>query len=261
MALEFRGKTVLVTGSGHGVGKEVSLRFAESGANVVITDLQRGYLGELENKFMHDKVNYLAVEGDVSSSGDVAEMVEKSCHEFGKIDILINNAGVSMTKNMMDLTETDWDSVFNVNVKGTFFMLQTVVKKMVQTGNSGCIINLASIAGQKGRPLFLAYSASKAAVISITKSTALEMAKYNIRVNAVAPGTVDTPMWQDIAGEMSRITGSDVSEIEKTWVEKIPLKRLAKPRDIASLILYLCSDKASYITGQIINICGGLSVL
>jgi len=159
---------------------------------------------------------------------------------------------------MMDLTEKDWDNVLNVNVKGTFFALQAVARKMIKRGNGGCIINIASIAGEKGRPLFLVYSASKAAVINITKSTALELAEYNIRVNAIAPGTIDTPMWQRIASKLSEINGCDIDTLRKSWIEKIPLKRLATPKDIALLVLYLCSDEARYITGQTININGGL---
>ena len=131
---------------------------------------------------------------------------------------------------------------------------------MIEIGEGGSIVNIASIAGEGGRPLFLPYAASKAAVINMTQSTSLELAKYNIRVNAVSPGTIDTPMWEDIAYKLAKLEKRDVSSIINTWTKKIPLKRLAKPEDIANAILFLCSDKAAYITGQALNVCGGLSI-
>lgn len=257
----FKAKTVIVTGAGQGVGKEVAIQFAREGAYVVASDVSEEKLKSLEDIFKKKSFKYKVMKVDVSRLNDIQEMVDSAVKEFGNIDILINNAGVSMTKEMMDLTEDDWDKVLSVNVKGTFFTLKTVAKRMIQLGKGGCIVNVASIAGEKGRPLFLAYSASKAAVINITMSTALELAKYKINVNAVAPGTIDTPMWQNIAKRVSEIQHTEIEKLERAWIDRIPMKRLAKPEDIASLILYLCSDEASYITGQTINICGGLSVV
>jgi NAD(P)-dependent dehydrogenase (short-subunit alcohol dehydrogenase family) len=162
---------------------------------------------------------------------------------------------------MMDLTEQDWQRVLDVNVKGTFFVIQRVAKKMIDRGKGGVIVIIASIAGEKGRPLFLAYSASKAALLNMNRSVALALAQHQIRVNAVSPGTMDTLMWKDISEKVIALTDSDPGSFHEEWLEKIPLGRLADPADVTSMVLHLCSEESRYITGQAINICGGLSVL
>jgi len=241
----FKGKKVLITGAGQGVGKKTAAMFAKEGASVFLSDINSNILKDTE--------------AELKESGfDIREAMVK---EFGTIDILVNNAGVSLTKNMFELNEKDWDRVLNVNIKGTFFVLKAVAEKMIASGNGGSIVNISSIAGLSGRPLFLAYAASKAAVINITKSAALELAKYKIRVNSIAPGTIDTPMWEEISSSVSKINNLKNEDVKNSQIDKIPLKRLAKPEDISSTILYLCSEDAEYITGQSINVCGGLSIV
>ncbi len=258
---DFNGKTVLITGAAQGVGKETALVFADAGTNVVISDINQSLLAALELELKAKGHNVVTKVCDISNTEEIKNLVKMALFEYGKIDYLVNNAAVSLAKKMTDINEQDWDRVLAVNVKGTFFVLITVAKSMIEKNIKGCIVNIASIAGLAGRPNFLVYAASKAAVINMTKSTALEFAPKGIRVNAVAPGTIDTPMWKDVAGKISGIENITVEEVQKKWVGKIPLGRLASPGDIADTIFYLCSDKAVYITGQVINVCGGLSII
>jgi NAD(P)-dependent dehydrogenase (short-subunit alcohol dehydrogenase family) len=257
----FKNKTVLITGAGQGLGKETAELFVKEGGNVLVSDINLDNLNKLKGNLAGRSYEIDVIKADISKLDDIEEMVNKAVSRYGKIDILVNNAGVSITKKVMNLNENDWDKVLNVNVKGTFFVSQRVAKQMIESRNGGCIINIASIAGEKGRPDFLAYAASKAAVINMTKSLALELAKYDIRINAIAPGSIDTSMWHDVVNKIALKKHCDKDDLARAWIEKIPMKRLAKPKDIADMILYLCSDEAAYITGQVINVCGGLSIV
>jgi 3-oxoacyl-[acyl-carrier protein] reductase len=257
----FKGKTALITGAGSGVGRQTALSFIKEGANVIISDINENSLTELKSLTRKDENKVLILLADISKSNDVQKILTSSVEKYGQIDYLINNAGISMTKKMMEIENCDWDKVLDVNVKGTFDVLKNVAKSMIKNNAKGVIVNIASIAGEKGRPNFLAYAASKAAIISITKSAALEFAVHGIRINSVSPGTIDTPMWDKIADDVLKIQGGKKDDLLKTWLEKIPLKRLAKPDDISDVILFLCSDEARFITGQVINVCGGLSIV
>jgi len=255
----FDNKVAMITGAGRGVGKAVTNIFAKDGASLCIVDINLEGVKRLENDLTKSGVKALAVCADVSNLTDVNEAVKTAISCFGKIDILVNNASVSGTKRILDITEQDWDYVFNVNVKGAFFMLQAVVRKMIESGNGGCVVNISSVAGRPGgRQFLLHYAASKAAVISMTQSAALALAKNNIRVNSIAPGTIDTPMWQKVASDLAACEGCEVEEILEERPRAVPLGRLARPDDIASAVAYLCSDDAAYITGQTLNVCGGL---
>ena len=258
---KFNGKNVIVTGAAQGVGKETSLLFLEGGANVLLADINNPKLEELKtgiSKYIN-QVHLMKI--DISKQEDISLMVNEIINKWGSIDYLVNNASISLTKKMMEITVGDWDKVLNINVKGTFFVMLQVAKEMIKNGKGGCIINISSIAGLNGRPLFAPYAASKAAVINFTKSAALEFAKYNIRVNSIAPGTIDTPMWEKCSEDLSKINDCDREALIEGWVKKIPLKRLAQPADISNSILFLCSKEGEYITGQTINVCGGLSIV
>ncbi len=258
---KFIDKNVIVTGAAQGVGRETSLKFLEEGANVLMADINNLKLEEIKTEVSKYANRAYLMKVDISEQEDISLMIKEIINKWGSIDYLVNNASVSLTKNMMDITVDDWDKVLNINVKGTFFIMIEAAKEMIKAENGGCIINMASIAGLNGRPLFLPYAASKAAVINFTKSAALEFAKYNIRVNSIAPGTIDTPMWDKISEDLSKINNCSKEIIIKNWIEKIPLKRLAKPEDITNTILFLCSKEGEYITGQTINVCGGLSIV
>jgi D-sorbitol dehydrogenase (acceptor) len=257
----FSGKTALITGAAQGVGKETAISFADEGSNVFMTDIKIDSLKSLEKELVDKGLNVSSCYCDISDLKSIKKMIDSALEEYGKIDFLVNNAGAVVTKKLMDLNEADWDKVLSVNVKGTFFVLLNTAKSMIERKIKGSIINIASIAGEKSRPNFLTYAASKAAIINFTRSTSLEFSKFGIRVNAISPGTIDTPMWSEIAGDIAKIEEMDTVELQDKWIERIPLGRLASPVDIANTVLFLCSEKASYITGQVINVCGGLSIV
>jgi NAD(P)-dependent dehydrogenase (short-subunit alcohol dehydrogenase family) len=250
-----------VTGAARGLGRQTAVLFAEEGANVFMTDVRAKELEELDNKLKNSGYDVESMIFDIADITNIKKMIGSAILKYGNINILVNCAGVSIAKKMMDITESDWDMVLSINVKGTYFVMIEVARLMIENGIKGSIINIASIAGEKSRPNFASYAASKASVINFTRSAAQEFSRYCIRVNAVSPGTIDTPMWEEIAENVAEIEGLSKSGLKKKWVDRIPLKRLAKPQDISNTVLFLCSEKASYITGQVINVCGGLSIV
>ncbi|MCX6046630.1 MAG: glucose 1-dehydrogenase [Chloroflexi bacterium] len=281
------GKVAIVTGAGQGIGQGVATRLAREGASVVIAD----YNAETANATAQEIAQStgsatLAYSIDISDVTAGQIMVDAVVAKFGHIDILINNAGLSQTKPMLELTPADWDRILNVNQRGMFFVLQSVATQMIRqipenerptstmadvvtikksetktsdipVRNHGKIVNLSSIAGRRGRPLATHYAASKAAVISITQSAALTLAPYNITVNAVCPGVVPTQMWKDIDADRGRLFGSQPGEAMAAFVNTIPLKRASTPEDIAGPIAFFCSADADYVTGQALNVDGG----
>jgi len=257
---KFNGKNVVVTGAAQGVGKETSLKFLEEGANVLMADINSSKFEDLKTELSKYAGQFHLMKIDISKQEDISMMIAEIINKWGSIDFLVNNASVALTKSMMEITAEDWDRILNVNVKGTFFIMLEAAKKMIKAGKGGSIVNITSIAGLNGRPLFLPYAASKAAVINFTKSAALEFAKNDIRVNSIAPGTIDTTMWEKCSEDLSKINACNREELIDGWVKRIPLKRLAQPSDIANSILFLCSKEGEYITGQTINVCGGLSI-
>jgi NAD(P)-dependent dehydrogenase (short-subunit alcohol dehydrogenase family) len=196
---------------------------------------------------------------DVTRLADIRRMVDTAMREFGKIDILVNNAGITQVRDPMKLTEEEWNRTLSINAKAAFFCLQAVAREMIPR-RSGVILNAASISGRAGKPMLVDYCASKFAVIGITQSMALALAKHGIRVNAVAPGIVDTDMWVQIDREWSALEGKPAGEMKRTRVGAIPLGRIETVEDVANLYTFLASDEASYITGQTYNVCGGLQL-
>jgi len=186
-------------------------------------------------------------------------MVETALRELGKIDILVNNAGITLVRDPLQLSEGDWDRTLNLNLKAVFFCSQAVAREMVKR-RSGVILNAASISGRTGRPMMVDYCASKFGVIGITQGLAMALAKHGIRVNAVAPGIVDTDMWVGIDREWSALEGKPAGTIKQSRVATIPLGRIETPEDVANLYTFLASDEAAYITGQTYNVCGGLQL-
>jgi NAD(P)-dependent dehydrogenase (short-subunit alcohol dehydrogenase family) len=201
----------------------------------------------------------MAMHMDVTRTADIQRMVEAAMREFGKIDILVNNAGITQVRDMMKLTEDEWDRTMGINARAVFFCLQAVAREMIKR-RSGVILNASSISGRAGKPMLVDYCASKFAVIGITQSAALYLAKHGIRVNAVAPGIVDTDMWDQIDREWGSLEGRPPGEMKRTRVAAVPLGRIETPEDVASLYAFLASDEAGYITGQTYNVCGGLQL-
>lgn len=241
------GKTALVTGGARGIGKAIAVTFAQHGANVAISDLR---LDEqttlLEEELRLYGIKAKAYASDASSFESSEELINNVTAEFGKIDVLVNNAGITRDNLLMRMTESDWDLVIKVNLKSIFNMTKAVQKPMLKQ-RFGTIINMSSVVGLSGNAGQSNYSASKAGLVGFTKSIAQELGSRNIRCNAIAPGYIETEMTAKLS-----------EDVRKSWAEKIPLRRGGKPQDVADAALFLASDLSSYITGQVISVCGGM---
>jgi len=266
-------RVAIVTGAGQGIGKGVALRLAREGAHVVIAEFNPETAETAAQEIRSLGRRALAYPIDLSDVSQIHGLVERVVAEFGRIDILVNNAGRVQTKFMLDLEPEDWDRIVDTNQRGMFFCLREVARQMISQipdeirnadrapRSFGKIVNFSSVAGRSGRPYSTHYAAAKAAVISITKSAALALAKYNINVNAVAPGLVPTPMWQQIDAERGQLFGSKPGEAMHNFIEQnIPLRRAATVEDIAAAVAFFCSPDADYITGQCLNVDGGIEM-
>jgi len=241
------GKTAIVTGAARGIGKAIALRFAKEGANVAITDLAL----DDNTKSTEEEITAFGVKAKAYASNaanfDDAEQLIKEVHnDFGSIDIVVNNAGITKDNLLMRMTESDWDAVIAVNLKSVFNMTKAVQRIMLKQ-RSGSIINMSSVVGIEGNAGQSNYSASKAGLIGFTKSIAQELGSRSIRVNAVAPGFIATAMTDKLP-----------DDVRKGWVQTIPLRREGQPEDVANVCLFLASDLSSYVTGQVISVCGGM---
>lgn len=262
-------RAAIVTGAGRGIGRAVALRLAAEGATVVVAELDPDGAQSTAKEIEAQGGTGLAYPVNVADTGAARRMVEEVVVQLGRIDILVNNAGAMQTKPMLELTEEDWDRILEVNQRGLFFLLQAVAAQMVgQSGNReeeegsarrshGKIVNIASIAARRGRPLAAHYAATKAAVVSITQSAALALAPYSINVNAVCPGIVLTPMWEEIDRQRAELFGTRPGEAMASFIQRVPLQREATPEDIAAAVAFFCSPDADYITGQALNVDGG----
>lgn len=242
------GKSAIVTGAGRGIGKAIALRFAEEGANIAFTDLsidENVKATEKEIAALGVKVKGYA--SNAASFDDTHKVIEQIKEDFGIIDILVNNAGITRDGLMMRMDEKQWDMVINVNLKSAFNFTHALTPIMMRQ-KSGSIINMSSVVGVSGNAGQANYSASKAGMIGLTKSMAKEIGSRNIRVNAIAPGFIITEM-----------TGALSEEVRKQWAQQIPLRRGGTPEDVANTALYLASDLSSYVSGQVINVCGGMN--
>ena len=240
-------KVVLVTGGSRGIGREVAEVYAENGYDVVINYVSdKTDVEGIKKEFEEKGVKCLLVKADVSKAEDVDNMVEEAIKQFGKIDVLVNNAGITRDILLMRMSEEDFDKVIEINLKGTYLVTKAVTKYMMKK-RQGSIINLASVVGVVGNAGQTNYAASKAGIIGFTKSVAKELASRNIRANAVAPGFIAT--------DMTSVLSDSVKENIST---QIPLKRMGTAREVAEVIYFLGSGKSSYITGQVINIDGGM---
>ena len=233
-------KSVIITAAGQGIGRETVIRFLNEGANVIATDINRSHkLEELSKQYPKIKIHTL----DSTNANDV----KKFCNNISKIDILFNCVGFVHNGNILECEEKDWDFSFNVNVRSMYLMIKNIIPKMVDQ-KSGVIINMASVVSSvKGVKDRFVYGATKAAVIGLTKSIAVDFLKYNIRCNAIAPGFIETEM-----------TAKLNEDVVKGWRESIPLKRGGTPEDVANVCVFLASDMSAYVTGQVLNVDGGM---
>jgi len=261
--MRLKGKVAIVTGSGSGLGKATALVFAREGAKVVVTDVsqRRAEAVAQEINGTSRKKKAFAVRVDVAKKDEVEAMVAAARKRFGPINVLINNAGIAQIKDFLDISPEEWQRMIDIHVKGTFLCSQAVISDMI-SANWGRIVNTASVAGMEGGPQNAHYAAAKAAIIGFTRSLALEFARSDITVNAVAPGLIDnivsavqgTSEGSTVAGNIS---SSKAQQVMNFFLRRIPMRRLGTPEDIAYAHLYLASDEAKYVTGQVLSPNGG----
>jgi 3-oxoacyl-[acyl-carrier protein] reductase len=244
--MDFSGKTVIITGSSRGIGKAIAQAFAAHKAEVCIIDLFEADVNNVVDEFTFQGNKCRGYVADVTDAQKIGEVFKEIVRDTGGIDILINNAGITRDNLILRMKEADWDAVISVNLKGTFNCIQKACRYMIKRDTSS-IINIASVIGLMGNTGQANYAASKAGIIGLTKSVAKEFAVRNLRCNAIAPGFIRTEM-----------TGSLPADVVKTYAEAIPMKRMGIPEDVADLCIFLASDLSSYITGQVINVDGGL---
>jgi len=240
------GKVALVTGAARGIGRAIAEELAREGANLVICDLQEEWLADTASAVRQLGREVLCLAVNVTDSGAVTASVGKALERFGRVDILVNNAGITKDGLLVRMSDEDWDAVLNVNLKGAFLFTRAVAKPMMKQ-RSGCIVNIASIIGLIGNAGQCNYAASKAGMIALTKSCAKELASRNIRVNAVAPGFIESKMTEVLA-----------EDLRQKMLEAIPLKRFGTPADVAKAVLFLVSEGSAYITGQVLTVSGGM---
>jgi len=247
--MKLEGKTAIVTGSSQGIGSGIALKFAEEGAHVVVNYHKSKHLAEaVADKIRRLGVRALTIKADVSQKTDVARMVQTALDQFGRIDIMVNNAGIFVGGKIADLKEEIWDRVMAVNLKGVFLCCQAVGSYMIANQVKGSIINIASISGKLPELNGNAYSPSKAGVISLSALLAVEWAKYGIRVNSLSPGPVMTPLQQEIYSTPALLEARN---------RGIPMNRHGQPEEIGKVAVFLASDDASYVTGENLSVDGG----
>ncbi len=246
--MNFTDKTALITGSGSGIGRSVAMMLAEMGANIIINDVVKENAEKTAIEIQKKGVRAMASTANVAKDAEVKEMFEAIAAEFGSLDILVNNAGITRDSLLMDMTEEQWDTVMDVNLKGVFLCSKYAVELMSKN-NYGKIINISSASGLMGNIGQVNYAATKGGVVAITKTLAKELARFKINVNAVAPGYIKTPMTEAVP-----------EKVEKFLIGQIPLRRAGEAEEVANAIAFLASDKAAYITGQVLSVNGGIYV-
>lgn len=240
-------KTALITGASRGIGEAIAIKFAEHGANIAFTYLSSAERAQaLEEKLAGMGVKAKGYKSDAADYASAEQLTNDVLKEFGNIDICVNNAGISRDNLLLRLTQEQWDEVMSANLKSVYNLTKQVIRPMMKA-RSGSIINMSSVVGVSGNPGQSSYAASKAGVIGFTKSIALELGSRNIRCNAIAPGFIETDM-----------TGYLKDGGAETWFSKIPMARFGKVDEVANVALFLASDMSSYVTGQVVGVCGGL---
>jgi len=238
-------RVAIVTGAGQGIGRAIALKLAEKGADVVVSDINVETAARTAKEVQTLGRTALSLKADVSKRGEVEEMVAATLEEFGKVDILINNAGIARSALLLKLTDEAWDEVLAANLKSIFYTTQAVAPHMIEA-RYGKIVNISSLYGRTGTIGDSNYAASKAGIIGFSKSTARELARHNINVNAILPGMIDTPLLRGIPDHYLQ-----------PMIKEIPVRRVGTPEDIGNVAAFLASDEASYITGATIEVTGG----
>ncbi|WP_280553215.1 L-iditol 2-dehydrogenase [Halomonas sp. 25-S5] len=259
--MKLQDKIAVITGGARGIGLAIAQRYLAEGANVVVADIDQGAIDEaldsLTDQAGGDVARVMGVRLDVCDRASVDAMIEQIKERFGGIDILVNNAAIFDMAPVLEVTEASYDKQFAVNVKGLFFTLQAVAKAMVERDQGGRIINMASQAGRRGEALVSMYCASKAAVISLTQSCGLDLVRHGINVNGIAPGVVDTPMWEEVDALFARYEGRPLGEKKRLVGEAVPAGRMGRPDDYGGAAVFLASDDSDYVVAQTLNVDGG----
>jgi NAD(P)-dependent dehydrogenase (short-subunit alcohol dehydrogenase family) len=251
----FAGRVAVVTGAGQGIGRGIAVRLASEGATIVAVDRNAETAASTAKEVASLGVPALPFTVDVAVNAQLGVMVAQIVEKLQRIDVLVNCAGVHQTRHWLDITERDWDTLININLRGLFFCCQTVARQMIEQ-RSGRIVNIASVAGKRGGPYAAHYAVSKAGVICLTRAMAIGLARYNINVNCVCPGDVDTPMSRQTAIEREQLGITSPDERSNRYAG-IPLGRSTNPEELSGLVAFLASDEAAYMTGQAINFSGG----
>jgi 3-oxoacyl-[acyl-carrier protein] reductase len=241
-----KGQTAIITGGGRGIGKAIGEALAKRGANIVVVDVNLDIAREASSDFEKMGVRSLPLKADVSNASDAAGIIESAAGEFGKIEIFINNAGITRDGLLLRMKEEDWDAVININLKGTFLCTKEAVKAMSKQ-RYGRVVNIASVVAFMGNPGQANYSASKAGIVGLTKTTAKEYASRGITVNAVAPGFITTAMTDALS-----------ENVRQEMLKAIPMSRFGTVDDVSNAVVFLASPESGYITGQIIHVNGGM---
>jgi NAD(P)-dependent dehydrogenase (short-subunit alcohol dehydrogenase family) len=259
VGMDFKDKVVFVTGSTRGIGKGIAIAFAEQGAKVAINGTKENLCHKVVEEVGTAGGQGLAIPGDISNTKVVGRCFEKIFKDFGQLDILVNNAGIIYVEDCIDTTDEQWDKTMAVNCRGVFLCSREAARHMVER-KSGKIINIASQLGKSGVAKYTHYCASKFAVVGFTQALAKELAPHRINVNAVCPGIVDTDMMDEELEVFIKITGKGEEELRQDFLNMIPLGRYETAEDVANLVFFLASEAAAYITGQSINVTGGIEV-
>ncbi len=267
MEKRHKDKIALVFGSASGIGKGVALRLAADGAKMVLSDISEEQLKAAVDECKAKGTDAVSIAADISKTDDIRKVVKFTLDSFGRIDFMVNAAGIVQSREFLEVEEKDWDRIIAINQKGTAFACQIVGQQMVDQVQSlpegkrpvcgGKIVNFSSIAGRRGRSFQIHYAASKAAIISITQSSAMAFAPYGINVNAISPSVVSTPMWDASIKGKAESLGISVEEATAEMITKIPLARIGTTDDIGGAVSFLCSEDADFITGQTLNVDGG----
>lgn len=252
------GKVAVVTGAGRGIGRAIALRLAREGAAVVVADINEPSAIAVAGEINQNAGLAMALKNDVTDESQVGRMIEQTVSQFGRLDIMVANAGIIQISYLLDHKLEDWNKLMAVNVTGVWLCCRYAAKQMIAQGQGGKIIIAASGAAKIGSPRpHGAYTVSKHAVLGLTRSLALELAKHKINVNAYCPGIVDTAMWDKIDRENAALSGAQPGELKAQTVSTVPWGRIETPEDVANLVAFLASIESDYMTGQGININGG----